>query len=93
MRTRKRSPMVMMTAAAILLLFAGFASAAPKPETLKIGMLAGLTGPGSQMQMAGRDFTLMCQDWLNKKGGITVKGRIIRSSASSKTPRTRPQAR
>jgi len=67
--------MVMMTAAAILLLFAGFASAAPKPETLKIGMLAGLTGPGSQMQMAGRDFTLMCQDWLNKKGGITVKGK------------------
>ena len=26
------------------------------------------------MQMAQRDFTLMCQDWINKKGGITIKG-------------------
>jgi branched-chain amino acid transport system substrate-binding protein len=67
--------MLMATVAAITLVFAGFAKAAPKTEVLKVGMLAGLTGPGSQMQMAGRDFTLMCQDWINKKGGITIKGK------------------
>jgi branched-chain amino acid transport system substrate-binding protein len=75
MPIRQKLLMIMTTAAAIILVFVGLAMSAPKPEVLKIGMLAGLTGPGSQMQMAARDFTLMCQDWINREGGITIKGK------------------
>ena len=75
MPTRQKVSMLVTTAVAIILVFAGLAKAAPKPDVLKIGMLAGLTGPGSEMWMAQRDFTLMCQDSINKKGGISVKGK------------------
>ena len=75
MSIRQKSVMLMTIVAAITLFFAGFAKAAPKAEVIKVGMVMGLTGPGSQMQMAFRDFTLICQDWINKKGGISVKGK------------------
>jgi branched-chain amino acid transport system substrate-binding protein len=75
MSARQKSSILMTTVAAIVLLFAVFAKAAPKPEILKVGILAGLTGPGSQMNLAQRDFIMMCQDWINKKGGIAVKGK------------------
>ena len=75
MSTRQKALMLVTTVTIISLVFAGLAKAAPNPEVVKVGVLAGLTGPGSQMNMAQRDFILMCRDWINKKGGITVKGK------------------
>ncbi len=75
MVSRQRSLMLMATVGALILLLAGFAEAAPKTEVIKVGVLLGLTGPGSQMQRANKEFTEMCQDWINKKGGIAIKGK------------------
>jgi len=49
---------------------------APEPgvKTLRIGGVFGLTGPGSQHQLMQRDVAQLCADWINQKGGITVKG-------------------
>jgi branched-chain amino acid transport system substrate-binding protein len=46
----------------------------PQAKTLKVGIIYGLTGPGSQHQLMERDVTQLCADWLNEKGGITIKG-------------------
>ncbi len=48
----------------------------PTPETkiLKIGATWGLTGPGSEQQLMSRNVEQLCADWLNEKGGITIKG-------------------
>jgi len=75
MSIRQKALMLVTTVTIISLVFAGLAKAAPNPEVVKVGVLAGLTGPGSQMNMAQRDFILMCRDWINKKGGVTVKGK------------------
>ncbi|HEX7474890.1 MAG TPA: ABC transporter substrate-binding protein [Dehalococcoidales bacterium] len=45
-----------------------------KTETLKIGVIVGLTGPGSQMYLEQRDVSNLAQDWINGNGGITVNG-------------------
>ena len=51
-------------------------SPAPEPaaKTIKIGVIFGLTGPGSQMQIMLRDASLLCADWINGKGGVNIKG-------------------
>ncbi len=43
-------------------------------KTLKIGVIYGLTGDGSQIQLTMRDATVLCADWINSNGGITIKG-------------------
>ncbi len=52
MSTRQKALMLVTTVTIISLVFAGLAKAAPNPEVVKVGVLAGLTGPGSQMNMA-----------------------------------------
>lgn len=62
----------------ILLLFAAWGGASPdavRAETLQIGSIWGLSGPGSQVQVIMRDAALMAVEWLNKKGGIEVQGK------------------
>lgn len=46
----------------------------PQAKVLKIGVIFGLTGPGSQHQLMERDSAQLAADWINEKGGITVKG-------------------
>ncbi len=46
----------------------------PEAKVLKIGVVYGLTGPGSQTEIMQRDVTQLCADWINEKGGVTVKG-------------------
>jgi branched-chain amino acid transport system substrate-binding protein len=43
-------------------------------ETIKIGAIFGLTGPGAQWELGGRDVLLLCRDWINEKGGVAIKG-------------------
>ena len=43
-------------------------------KTIKIGFMYGLTGWGSQNEILCRDGSLMAVDWINEKGGITIRG-------------------
>jgi branched-chain amino acid transport system substrate-binding protein len=43
-------------------------------NTLKIGAIWGLSGPGSQLQVVQRDAAVLAAEWINSKGGITVGG-------------------
>jgi len=56
------------------LVFGGCAGKEPEAKTLKIGIIYGLTGPGSQMQLAFVDIMKMFADWQNEQGGVTVNG-------------------
>ncbi len=46
----------------------------PKGKTIKIGAVMALTGPGSETERIDKDAIFMAADWLNKKGGVTIKG-------------------
>lgn len=43
-------------------------------KTLKIGQFVTFSGPGSEELVAGSKVGLMAVDWMNQKGGITIKG-------------------
>jgi len=47
---------------------------APAPKTLKIGAMYSLTGDMSTVEIMLRDGAMLCQDWINEKGGITING-------------------
>lgn len=50
------------------------ASPTPEPKTLKIGVLSNLTGPISSAAIPHTRTTQVAVDWINSKGGITIKG-------------------
>ena len=43
-------------------------------KTLKIGVIHSLTGFGSEVEMVMRNGEVLCRDWINEKGGITIGG-------------------
>jgi ABC-type branched-subunit amino acid transport system substrate-binding protein len=51
-------------------------AASPNPEakTLKIGVMAPLTGPSSSAGLPHSKITQVAADWINSRGGITIKG-------------------
>ena len=55
-------------------LSAGNAPATAAENTLKIGSIWGLSGPGSHLGAIMRDGVELAAEWINKKGGVTVKG-------------------
>jgi branched-chain amino acid transport system substrate-binding protein len=55
-------------------IFMGSVTRAAAQNTLKIGVIWGLSGPGSQMQAIMRDSAVLAAEWINSKGGITVGG-------------------
>lgn len=59
-------------------IFMGSAIHAVAENTLKIGAIWGLSGPGSQLQVVQRDAAIFAKDWINSKGGITVGGQKYR---------------
>jgi branched-chain amino acid transport system substrate-binding protein len=60
--------------AASSLVVMGSAAPAMAAKTLKIGVIHSLTGLGSEVETIMRDGEVLCQEWLNEKGGITIKG-------------------
>jgi branched-chain amino acid transport system substrate-binding protein len=44
-------------------------------NTLKIGAIWGLSGPGSNVMVVKKDGALLAADWINSKGGVTVGGK------------------
>jgi branched-chain amino acid transport system substrate-binding protein len=59
---------------AVGLILMGSAMHAVAQNTLKIGAIWGLSGPGSQIQIVMRDAAVLATEWINSKGGITVGG-------------------
>ena len=56
-----------------IVLMAGLTPAVAE-NTIKVGSIWGLSGPGSQLGVIMKDGVELAADWLNKKGGITIKG-------------------
>jgi branched-chain amino acid transport system substrate-binding protein len=50
------------------------ASPTPEAKTLKIGVLSNLTGPISTAAIPHTRTTQLAADWINERGGITIKG-------------------
>jgi branched-chain amino acid transport system substrate-binding protein len=83
----------------VMLAIAPSAGAAPATEakTLEIGVIACLTGPGSDTELIILNGAKLARDWINNKGGVTVKGQKyqikllvedIKSSAEGTTTAT-----
>jgi branched-chain amino acid transport system substrate-binding protein len=53
---------------------ASAASPNPEAKTLKIGVMAPLTGPSSSAGLPHSRVTQLAADWINSRGGITIKG-------------------
>jgi hypothetical protein len=67
------------------LALAGFAVATPAgAEVVKVGMVNSLTGPHSSFDLPASEGVAMAFDELNKRGGITVKGKKYTFSLVSK---------
>jgi branched-chain amino acid transport system substrate-binding protein len=49
-------------------------AASSQAKTLNVGVIFGMTGPGSESAAGWRDGVLLARDWINNKGGITVNG-------------------
>jgi branched-chain amino acid transport system substrate-binding protein len=65
-------PLMIMLIVALIL--PGCAGEEPEAKTLRIGLVYGLTGPGSQMQLAKVETQKMCAEYINERGGVTVNG-------------------
>lgn len=71
------SLMVMLVCGLTLGVFAKESLAAPptaETKTLKIGVMSNLTGPISTAAIPHTRGTQVAVDWINSKGGITIKG-------------------
>jgi len=74
MRTKKVVSGVAIFLALALLAVPSMVSAQKAPQTLKIGVHAALTGFASAAEIHQRDGVLLTVDYVNQKGGVTVKG-------------------
>jgi branched-chain amino acid transport system substrate-binding protein len=64
----------LMIVLVIGLMLGGCGGGETEAKTLKIGLVYGLTGPGSQMQLAKVETHKMCAEYINDRGGITIDG-------------------
>ncbi|VWX61873.1 conserved exported hypothetical protein [Burkholderiales bacterium 8X] len=71
---------------------AGFALAAPAlAQTVKIGMVNSLTGPHAGFDLPASEGVLMAVDEINKRGGITVKGKKLTLAVVSEDAQSKPE--
>jgi branched-chain amino acid transport system substrate-binding protein len=71
------SLMIMLTCGLILGAYAEVgltASSKDEAKTLKIGVMAPLTGPSSSAGLPHSRITQLAAEWINGRGGITIKG-------------------
>src|SRR5258707_2542719 len=74
------------------LALAGFAVATPAgAEEVKIGMVNSLTGPHSSFDLPASEGVAMAFDEINKRGGITVKGKKYTFSVVSEDAQSKPE--
>jgi ABC-type branched-subunit amino acid transport system substrate-binding protein len=71
----KKRLCIMLAALAVgSLIIMGSAVPAAAAKTLKIGAIYSLTGLGSEIETIVRNGSELCKEWINAKGGITIKG-------------------
>ncbi len=74
----------------ILLPMTGHAASPGATKTLPIGALFSLTGPASPTIKQGRDGAVVAAEWLNEKGGITIKGERYRIEVVAEDDKSTP---
>src|SRR4051794_14011480 len=60
-------------------------------QTIKFGMVNSLTGPHSSFDLPASEGVLMAVDEINKRGGITVKGKKMTFSVVSEDAQSKPE--
>ncbi len=70
-----KKALLCMVLAMGIVVFTGTAMPAAGADTLRIGSIWGLSGPGSQLGVVCRDAAVLAAEWINGKGGITVGGK------------------
>jgi branched-chain amino acid transport system substrate-binding protein len=65
---------VFLTIAVLTLPAVAFAQKSTAPKTIKIGVHAALTGFASAAEVHHKDGALLAVEWINEKGGVTIKG-------------------
>jgi branched-chain amino acid transport system substrate-binding protein len=71
---------------------AGFAIGSPAAaQTVKIGMVNSLTGPHASFDLPASEGVLMAFDEINKRGGITVKGKKYTFTVDSEDAQSKPE--
>jgi len=82
-----------VTLSAILVAIAPLAdriAPAPSGSVINVGAIASLTGSGATDGQMTRDGYLFCQDWINAKGGVTLKGQGHPLSIEIEDDQSRP---
>ena len=73
-RVLMKARVVLLTCALFTLVGLAATVGRSEAKTIKIGAVWGLTGPGSEIQIIMSRGAELCRDWINAKGGVTVKG-------------------
>ena len=60
-------------------------------QTIKIGMVNSLTGPHASFDLPASEGVLMAVDEINKKGGVTVKGKKYTIQVVSEDAQSKPE--
>ncbi|MBU1444043.1 MAG: ABC transporter substrate-binding protein [Gammaproteobacteria bacterium] len=84
-------PILRATAAATLACAGLMLAATGFAQTVKIGMINSLTGPHSSFDLPASEGVQMAVDEINKKGGITVKGKKHMLSVVSEDAQSKPE--
>src|SRR5512145_1501864 len=80
----------LMVAALAASLAAPVARAADRKDTLKVGLMFGLTGPASPIGPVQRDGALLAIDEVNAQGGLVIGKRKVKVSHVLKDDETKP---
>ena len=72
MKIKKLACIVIVILVVAVMTFPSLVSAAPKK--IKIGILVCMTGFFASAEIHQRDGAVLAADWINEKGGITIKG-------------------
>src|SRR6185295_4067589 len=60
-------------------------------QTIKLGMVNSLTGPHSSFDLPASEGVLMAVDEINKRGGVTVKGKKYTFAVVSEDAQSKPE--
>jgi branched-chain amino acid transport system substrate-binding protein len=66
--------LVLMVVGLTLSIACAASAQTPKAKNLKVGIILSVTGPGSEAEKEERQGVFMARDWINSKGGVTIKG-------------------
>lgn len=87
----KPTPLSRAARSAVLAIAGLVLAASSHAQALKLGMVNSLTGPHASFDLPASEGVLMAVDEINKRGGITVKGRKHTFTVVSEDAQSKPE--